>query len=110
MKTVTLIFIEPDGTERRVPAEIGRSVMQAAVGNNVVGVIAECGGNCACATCHCYIEGGSPAATTPIGELEADMLEFVSEPSSESRLTCQIIVSEEFEGTTIRVPKSQGAG
>jgi len=104
---VAITFIEENGTEHHIDAPSGTSVMQAAVDNMVPGILADCGGACACATCHCYIEGEwYEKAGEPDG-VEKPMLEFAIDPKETSRLSCQITVSEELEGLVIHLPASQ---
>jgi 2Fe-2S ferredoxin len=100
-------FIEADGRDTEVDADAGYSVMQAAVDNMVDGILAECGGSCSCATCHCYID---PKFTDKIPEptaIEKDMLSTVSEPKENSRLSCQVIITDEMEGMEVHLPASQ---
>ena len=100
-------FIEHDGTEHAVEAGEGFSVMEAAVRNGVPGIEADCGGACACATCHVYVDPAWVEATgTPV-EMEADMLEFAIEPQPTSRLSCQIRITDALNGLVVRVPASQ---
>jgi len=100
-------FIEHDGTEHAIEASDGFSVMEAAVRNGVPGIEADCGGACACATCHVYVDPAWAEATgTPV-EMEADMLEFAIEPQPTSRLSCQIRITEALDGLIVRVPASQ---
>ena len=102
-----ITFIAHDGTTTEVNAEAGTSVMQAAMDNGVDGIIAECGGACSCATCHCYVD---PAWESKVGEakdIEQDMLECVLHPESNSRLSCQITITEELDGLIVRLPPSQ---
>ena len=103
----TLIFIDPAGVEQVVDATDGQSAMQAAVANLVPGIEAACGGNCVCATCHCYIEDERLASLPPPDETEAGMIDCTPEPRANSRLTCQIKVSEALDGLRLRVPQSQ---
>ena len=102
-----IIYISADGKRSEVEAVSGVSVMQAAVNNGVPGIVAECGGACSCATCHCYIDeawfGRLPAPQT----MEKDMLEFVVDPRETSRLSCQIKVTPELDGLTVHTPASQ---
>jgi 2Fe-2S ferredoxin len=101
-----IIFIQPDGSRREVSAPIGSSVMRAAVTNDVEGILAECGGACACATCHSYVDPmpGLPA----ISSMENDMLDSTAEPRQPtSRLTCQIFVTQELDGLTVHLPHTQ---
>jgi ferredoxin, 2Fe-2S len=102
-----ITFIEHDGTAHDVGAVSGSSVMQAAVANGVPGILAECGGNCACATCHVYVD---PAWRDRTGEPDAnekEMIECVLFVQEESRLSCQIIVNDGLDGLTVRLPESQ---
>lgn len=100
-------FISHDGYEQDVHVAPGTSLMHAAVDNGVPGILAECGGACSCATCHCYVDeawlGRLPAA----GEVEAQMLDFVTEPRPNSRLSCQITVDDTLDGMVVRLPASQ---
>ena len=100
----TLIFLEHDGTEHRVDAPVGTSAMQAAVNASVPGILADCGGACACATCHAYVEH---EALQPPSDMERDMAECAVDFQANSRLTCQILVSEAMNGLVIRLPRSQ---
>ena len=104
---VKISFIQPDGSEQQVEAEPGVTVMEAAKLNNVAGIEAECGGACACATCHVFVDAawrekvGSPA------EMEEDMLDFAFDVRKESRLSCQIKVTEALNGLVLRIPAKQ---
>lgn len=99
-----LIFIEHNGTRHTVDAKAGESVMQAAVANMVPGILADCGGACSCATCHGYV---MPGIFPGKSAAEAEMLECVLEPRDDSRLTCQLIVTDAMENVEIRLPASQ---
>ncbi len=103
----TIIFIEPDGTRKTVIADIGQSVMEAAVQNGVNGIDADCGGACSCATCHGYIDEAWRARIEGAGSSELEMLDFAYMRSDGSRLTCQIAVSEEMDGLLIQLPEAQ---
>jgi len=106
MPTVT--YIEPSGDERAIDVPVGWSVMQSAMSNGVEGIEAECGGSCACATCHCYVEGDKAALLPPAEEGEAAMLEnVVAERRPNSRLSCQIKMSEVLDGLVVRFPDAQ---
>ncbi len=100
-------YIEHDGTEHAVDAEVGMTVMEAAVKNMVPGIEAECGGACACATCHVYVEPGWRAATGEPEEMEEDMLDFAFDVRESSRLSCQIKVTDELDGLVVRIPEKQ---
>ena len=103
-----IIFIEPDGDEKVVQAEVGVSVMQVAVQNGVKGIDADCGGSCSCATCHGYVDPAWFEKIEPADDGELGMLDFVYMRSEGSRLTCQIEVSPDMDGMLIRLPESQG--
>jgi len=103
----TIIFIEPDGTEKSVSAEIGQSVMEAAVQNGVNGIDADCGGACSCATCHGYIDESWRQKLAAADGVELDMLDFAYMREEGSRLTCQIKVCQDLDGLLIRLPEAQ---
>jgi 2Fe-2S ferredoxin len=102
-----ITFIQPDGTEQVVEAEPGMTVMEAAKKELVPGIEAECGGACACATCHVYVDDAWRDKVGPPSEMEEDMLDFAFEVRESSRLSCQIKVSEELDGLVVRVPEKQ---
>ena len=105
---VQVTFIDPAGHETKVEVRPGWSMMQAAQANGVKGIEAECGGSCACATCHCYIEGPVAAAVPAAQELELAMLDMVvAEHKPNSRLSCQIKAAPEIEGLVLRVAEVQ---
>ena len=101
-----ITYIEPDGAERTFDVEPGLSVMEGAVRNNVKGIDADCGGACACSTCHVYIDEG--ARLTPRNENEEDMLDFAFDVRPTSRLACQVKVTPELDGLIVRMPAKQG--
>jgi ferredoxin, 2Fe-2S len=102
---VKIIYIEPDGGELAVDVPEGWTVMQGATANGVAGIEAECGGSCACATCHCYADGATLPAPS---ETEAAMLEnAAAERLASSRLSCQIVVRPELDGLVVRLPDRQ---
>jgi 2Fe-2S ferredoxin len=103
-----VIFIEPDGARREIDAPIGTTVMEAAVQNQVCGIVALCGGACACATCHVYVGAAWLAKVGPPEEMEAGMLEAAWQPRENSRLSCQIHVSAALDGLEVTVPRQQG--
>jgi 2Fe-2S ferredoxin len=102
-----ITYIEDSGTEHLIEATPGQSVMEAAVKNGVPGIVAECGGSCACATCQVFVEPDWFATTGPAGPMEQSMLECVPETRPTSRLSCQIKISVELDGLIVRIPKSQ---
>ena len=105
---VKIVYVQPDSREVAVDAEEGMSVMEAAVKNNVDGIVAECGGACSCATCHAYIDPEWLDAVGPASDDEQDMLEFASDARPNSRLTCQIRIAGELEGLKLEIPAEQG--
>ncbi len=102
-----ITFIQPDGTRQEVEAKPGMTVMEAAKLNNVPGIEAECGGACACATCHIYVNEDWRAKTGTPAEMEEDMLDFAFDVRDESRLACQIKVTDDLDGLTVQVPAKQ---
>jgi len=104
----TIHYILKDGSTRSVQAKAGASVMETAIQNNIRGIDAECGGSCSCATCHVYVDDAFVARLTPPDEMEQELLEGVaSERTPASRLSCQLTVTAELEGLTVRVPETQ---
>lgn len=100
-------YVSHDGASQEVEAEAGTSVMQAAVDNMIEGIVGECGGSCSCATCHVYVDEAWVNRLKPAGEMEKDMLECVLEPRPNSRLSCQIKLTEELDGLVVHTPESQ---
>lgn len=107
MPTVT--YVSPGGNVRKVEAPAGMSVMQAALNHKIEGILGECGGNCMCATCHVYVEDSAYLARIPPAvSNEKFMLSIAAEgPASNSRLSCQIKLTEELDGLTVRLPARQ---
>ncbi len=102
-----IVFIEASGKEHVVEAKTGESVMLAATGNMVPGILADCGGSCTCATCHAYLDERWTDKAPPVGVDEAAMLEGALDVRPNSRLTCQVPVSDELDGAVFRLPASQ---
>ena len=102
-----ITFIQPDGTQTTVEAQSGLTVMEAAKMNDIPGIEAECGGACACATCHVYVEAAWRDKTGKPAEMEEDMLDFAFDVREESRLACQMKVSDAIDGLVVRVPAKQ---
>ena len=100
-------YIAHDGAERTVEVATGESVMQGAISNGVAGIDADCGGQCACATCHVYVDDAWASKTGAPSEMEANMLAFVDAAQPNSRLSCQIKVTAELDGLVVRLPESQ---
>ncbi|MDH4041973.1 MAG: 2Fe-2S iron-sulfur cluster-binding protein [Gammaproteobacteria bacterium] len=100
-------FISHDGYESDVHVTTGTTVMHAAVDNGVSGILADCGGACSCATCHCYVDEPWLEKLPAADDVETQMLDFVMDPQPNSRLSCQVVVNDELDGIVIRLPKSQ---
>ena len=105
MPLISFIDHEENSYEVEVPS--GTSVMQAAVDNMIDGIVAECGGSCSCATCHCYIDENWLDKLPPPSGMEKDMLDCVLEPRANSRLSCQVVVTDALDGLVVRLPESQ---
>ena len=102
-----ITFIDHEGTARTVEGEAGSTVMETAIKNSVPQIEAECGGACACSTCHVYVEEGWKEKTGEPSPMEEDMLDFAFDVKPNSRLSCQIKVSEDLEGLVVRTPERQ---
>ena len=102
-----ITYIEFDGTSHVADVESGLSVMEGAISNNIPGIEAECGGACSCATCHVYVDPAWTEATGSAEHLEEDMLESAMDLQDNSRLSCQIEVSDELDGLIVRMPELQ---
>jgi 2Fe-2S ferredoxin len=100
-------YIEHTGKEHEVEVPAGWSVMEGAVKNLVPGIDADCGGACACATCHVFVDTAWLSSLPPREDMEVTMLDFAPEVETNSRLSCQIKVTPELDGLTVRMPKSQ---
>ena len=103
----TIIFITPDGTRHEVEVENGYSVMEAAINNNIDGIVAECGGACACATCHSYIDEAWVAKMPEMDDMEDSMLDAAYDRRDTSRLTCQLEVNDEWDGLIVHVAENE---
>jgi 2Fe-2S ferredoxin len=102
-----IIFVAHDGTEYRVAATAGQSVMQAALFNSVPGIVAECGGSAACATCRVFVDVSWADRLQPPAALESSMLEAGDSGRPHVRLSCQIAVDEALDGLIVHIPESQ---
>ncbi len=100
-------YIEHNGAEHVLDVKTGLTVMEAAVKNNVPGIDADCGGACACATCHVYVDGAWQSKTGSKSAMEESMLDFAENVEANSRLACQIKVTDELDGLVVRLPESQ---
>ena len=102
-----ITYIEHDGTEHVVDVKTGLSVMEGAVRNNIPGIDADCGGACACATCHVHVDAAWIDKTGTASVMEESMLDFADDVTETSRLSCQIPVSDALDGLIVRMPESQ---
>ncbi len=102
-----ITFISHDGEVHEVEVEVGRSVMNAAIDNLVPGIDADCGGECACATCHVYVDDAWVEKVGTPDEAEDAMLDLNPERTSSSRLSCQIRITDALDGFRARVPEFQ---
>ena len=100
-------FIDFEGNSSEINAKAGDSLMDAAVVNDVSGIDADCGGACACATCHVYIDADWVTVVGQAEELELEMLDVAEEVKDNSRLSCQVKVTEQMDGMIVRTPESQ---
>lgn len=103
-----ITYIEHDGTPHVVDVAVGLTVMQGAFDNDIPGIDADCGGACACATCHIYLEPAWQAVVGAPDSMETGRLEYASDVNENSRLACQIEVTPALEGMSVRMPATQG--
>ena len=102
-----ITYVDATGKERVVEAKNGMTVMETAIKHNIPGIDADCGGACACATCHVYVDG---AFTDKVGKpsaMEQSMLDFAENVKENSRLSCQIKVRDDLDGLKVTTPESQ---
>ncbi|MBF5096518.1 2Fe-2S iron-sulfur cluster binding domain-containing protein [Azospirillum sp. INR13] len=104
---VSVTYIEHDGTEHRVDATPGRSLMQTAKDKGIPGIYGDCNGGCTCGTCHCFIDERFATALPPPLETEAAMLDANPDRQPNSRLACQIRLNESLDGITVTLPAEQ---
>jgi ferredoxin, 2Fe-2S len=102
-----ITYIEHNGKSHTIDVENGLSVMEGAVQNNIQGIDADCGGSMACATCHVYIDEDWYEKVKKKEDGEEDMIDMAFEPNRFSRLSCQIMVSEELDGLIVKLPSQQ---
>ena len=102
-----ITYIEHNEKSHTVDVPNGLSVMEGAVQNNVPGIDADCGGSCACATCHVYVDEKWFDKLPQKDNAEEDMLDVAFEPKKYSRLSCQIVVSDELDGLVVKMPSKQ---
>lgn len=103
-----ITYVESGGKEHIIDVANGLTLMEGARDNGVPGIDADCGGACACSTCHVYVDKTSVRTLPPLDPMEEDMLDFAYEPDpSTSRLTCQLTVTDELEGLRVLIPERQ---
>ena len=105
---VKITFVDFEGQSRSVEAEVGSTVMEAAIRNDIPGIEAECGGACACATCHVYVDEAFLEKMPKAEPMEEDMLDFAYDVRNNSRLSCQIKVTGVLDGLVVTTPEQQG--
>ena len=102
-----IVYLAFDGERREIQVETGTSIMEGAVRNNVPGIDGDCGGACACATCHVYVGDEWLGKLDPQSDMELSMLEFAEGVRPNSRLGCQIKLAPSLDGLTVELPESQ---
>jgi 2Fe-2S ferredoxin len=103
-----ITYIDTKGEARTVDGQVGSTVMETALRNSIPGIEAECGGACACATCHVYVAEEWTETVGKPSQMEEDMLDFAFEVRPNSRLSCQIKVSDDLDGLVVTTPAKQG--
>lgn len=102
-----ITFVESDGRAHVLQVEPGQSIMHVAIENDIGGILADCGGCCSCATCHCYVEDAWAACFVPAAIEETELVSYAFDPLPNSRLSCQLLLTAEHDGIVIRLPKRQ---
>ena len=103
-----ITYIEHNGKSHEINVANGLSVMEGAIQNNIPGIDADCGGSCACATCHVYVDENWYDKLPEKDNAEEDMLDTAYEPKKMSRLSCQITVEDSLDGLVVKMPSKQG--
>jgi 2Fe-2S ferredoxin len=106
MPTVT--YLLPDRSVHQIDIPCGQSVMDGSVRNNLAGIVAECGGSCSCATCHVYVDDTSQGWFHDASDEERELLEFAEGARPNSRLSCQLIITDGCDGVRVEVPDTNG--
>lgn len=101
-------YIESNGQSHTIDLRNGQSVMEGAVKHNIPGIDADCGGACACATCHVYVDEAWAEKTGTASAMEESMLDFAQDLRPTSRLSCQILMKDHLDGLVVHLPESQG--
>ena len=102
-----IIYKDPQGNSKSIEVDNGLSVMEGAIQNDIPGIDADCGGSMACATCHVYVEAKWLDKLPKAEDAEVDMIDMAYEPKKNSRLSCQLIVSNELDGLIVTTPTKQ---
>ncbi|MEL7296453.1 MAG: 2Fe-2S iron-sulfur cluster-binding protein [Pseudomonadota bacterium] len=102
----TIVFVDQDDNRKEVQADVGYTVMEAAINNGIDGILAECGGACACATCHSYVDPAWQGKLPEMDDMEDSMLDAAYDRKDNSRLTCQIEITEEMDGLVVHVAQN----
>jgi 2Fe-2S ferredoxin len=102
-----ITYIDNLGNSKTIEVEKGLSVMEGAIQNDIPGIDADCGGSMACATCHVYVDEKWLDKLIKVDEAEVDMIDMAFEPKKNSRLSCQLIVTDELDGLTVTTPEKQ---
>jgi 2Fe-2S ferredoxin len=103
-----ITYVDAGGQERTVEVSSGTSVMEGAIRNGIPGVLAECGGACSCATCHVYVDQSWTSRIGNASETERAMLEYANDARHNSRLACQITMTDALNGLRVTTPETQG--
>ena len=103
-----ITYVTSENETHTIDVDNGLTVMEGAVQNNIPGIDADCGGGMACATCHVYVKDEWLDKLTKKEDGEEDMLDMATEPKKNSRLSCQIVVTDELDGLTVNIPYKQG--
>lgn len=102
-----ITFIDHQNNVHKVEAKSGNTIMQTALNNQIEGIVAECGGSCSCGTCHCYVDEQWLDKMPEVSSVESETLECAVGVKSNSRLSCQITVTDDMDGLVIRLPETQ---
>jgi len=102
-----VIFVQPDGVERRIDVPLGWSLMEAARRDDVVGIVAECGGGAICGTCHVHVQPDRYDELPPAELTETALLDIVPQSCASSRLACQLIMTQTLDGLRVSIPNEQ---
>ena len=102
-----ITFVEADGKAHVLQVEPGQSIMHVAVENDIRGILADCGGCCSCATCHCYVDDAWTPRFAPASSEEAELISYAFDARPNSRLSCQLVLQVEHDGIVVRLPRRQ---